>query len=358
MKDTAIRLIKEIESFGYEAYIVGGFVRDQYFSHPATDIDIVTNLPLDVLSIYAVGDLSKNKRGFEVIIVEYEGCKFEVASFRGDSIYDDLKRRDFNINSLAMCSDGVLIVPDDFDSSILKIGGAGEELFEEDPLRVLRGVRMAIKYDLDIEEETFLLMKKYAPHISKIDTHRVYEEFMKGLSLNKWRSYLDLCYKVGIPFISEEIPRGVSSIEDIHSRFLYVILHQDKELLEKYLRIPNEMMELHRFYLKCWEMSFYKPCEDYDLYEYLSRNEDYYKHSVPIYKDCGFHNIVNVCDAVIYAGNLNKELFVAGKDVCEILNIPSSPRVGWLIKEANRIIMKSSSYVNKIELLHTLKHFV
>ena len=358
MKDTAIKLLKEIESFGFEAYIVGGFVRDHYFSLPASDIDIVTNAPLDMLKPYAVGDLSKNKIGFEVIIVEYEGCKFEVASFRGDSIYDDLKRRDFNINSLAMCSDGVLIVPDDFDSSILKIGGAGEELFEEDPLRVLRGVRMAIKYDLDIEEETFLLMKKYASHISKIDTHRVYEEFMKGLSLNKWRSYLDLCYKVDIPFIIEEIPRGVSSMEDIHSRFLYVMMHQDKELLEKYLRIPNEMMDLHRFYLKCWEMFFYKPCEDYDLYEYLSRNEDYYKYSVPIYKDSGFHNIVNVCDAVIYAGNLNKELFVTGKNVCEILNIPPSPRVGWLIKEANRIIMKSSSYVNKIELLHTLKHFV
>ena len=86
MKDSAIRLIKEIESFGFEAYIVGGFVRDHYFSVPSSDIDIVTNIPLDVLSIYAVGDLSKNKNGFDVIIVSYEGHKFEVASFLCNSI--------------------------------------------------------------------------------------------------------------------------------------------------------------------------------------------------------------------------------------------------------------------------------
>jgi hypothetical protein len=358
MKDIAIKLLKEIESFGYEAYIVGGFVRDHYFSRHATDIDIVTNAPLAMLSPYVVGDLSKNKRGFDVIIVEYEGYKFEVASFRGNSIYDDLKRRDFNIDSLAMCSDGVLIVPDDFDSSILKIGGAGEELFEEDPLRVLRGVRMAVKYDLDIEEETFALMKKYAPFLAKIDMHRVYEEFMKGLSLDNWRKYTDLCYKVGIPFVLIERNTAGDNVSCVHSRFLYIMRYMNENEIEKFLRIPNDIKELFKFYRRCWKDVSYKPCDDYDIYDYIKRNREFYRLCYPVYEDLGDHDIILYCDYLLRKGMSKESRFVTGKDVISILALPNSPRVGSLIREANRLIMKTDRSLDKRDLLHRLNNII
>ena len=360
MKDSAIRLIKEIESFGFEAYIVGGFVRDHYFSVPSSDIDIVTNIPLDVLSIYAVGDLSKNKNGFDVIIVSYEGHKFEVASFRGNSIEEDLRKRDFNINSLAMCSDGVLIVPDDFDASILKIGGAGEELFKEDALRVLRGCRMAVKYNLDIEEETFNLMKKYAKKVQyMIDPYRVYEEFMKGLALKEWGKYANLCYEIGFPFVANEY-NIVAEEEpwDIRTRFLYVMRHCSEDFLEEHFRLPNDMKTLLRFYRRCWEVSYYNPWNDYALYTYLCENRKYYELTWPVYQEIGDYEVVIKCDEVLKRGDRKREMFVSGKDIQSILGLANSPKVGSLIREANRLIMSSDFYLEKKELLHKLKFIV
>mgnify|MGYP003305980163 CR=1 FL=1 len=362
MFNSAINLMKEIKSFGFDAYIVGGCVRDILMdgSGKITDIDIVTNIPLDILKIYETADISKNKKDFDVIIVEYEGHKFEVASFRGENIYEDLKNRDFTINALAMNVNGEIIGHDiskkDIENKILRIGLKGEELFKEDALRVLRGCRMAVKYNLDIEEETYNLMKKYAKKVQyMIHPYRVYEEFMKGLALEEWGKYANLCYEIGFSFITNEYNIVIEKEPwDVRTRFLYVMRHCDEKFLKEHFKLPNDMKTLLRFYRRCWEVSYYNPWNDYALYTYLCENRDYYELTWPVYQEISDYEVVLKCDEVLKRGDRKKTMFVSGKDIQSILGFANSPKVGFLIREANSLIMNTDFVLNKKELLYKL----
>lgn len=197
--DTAKELLFKIKSLGYEAYIVGGTPRDILMKIEPEDIDITTNCPVDILDKnFTTHDIGKS-RDFGIVVIVYEGERFEVAQFRTESDYDgvrpgkvemvgsieaDLKRRDFTINALAMDEYGVVhdFIGSSYDIEYKLIRAVGNpvERFTEDYVRMIRAARFASMDGFVIEAETEKAIKDMAPLVRLITPERIRLELIKA----------------------------------------------------------------------------------------------------------------------------------------------------------------------------------
>lgn len=196
-------LIPLIEE-GYEAYIAGGSIRSLLFHEDPHDVDICTSAPEKVLRklFPQLIDISKNMN-LQVYSVKIGKHSYEIAHFRCNEKYSngrtpdsvefecsakqDAARRDFTINSMFMTYDDEIIDffggKEDIQNRILRAVGNPEERFAEDYLRILRAVRFAAKYDLQIEENTRKAMMNKSKGLLKLPPERIVTEFEKMMSL-------------------------------------------------------------------------------------------------------------------------------------------------------------------------------
>jgi poly(A) polymerase/tRNA nucleotidyltransferase (CCA-adding enzyme) len=189
----------------FSAYLVGGCVRDLILKRKPKDWDITTNAkPDEILKIFGDSAFYENRFGTVGIKTgsEDESLKvIEVTTFRIEGKYsdfrrpdevqfaekleDDLKRRDFTINALALDSEGKIIDYfnglKDLKNKIIKTVGDPEERFREDVLRLMRAIRLACELDFEIEEKTFQAIKKFADLIQYIANERIRDEFNRIL---------------------------------------------------------------------------------------------------------------------------------------------------------------------------------
>jgi tRNA nucleotidyltransferase (CCA-adding enzyme) len=196
------RIINKLEEKGYEAYIVGGSVRDLLIGRKPHDYDINTKaLPEEIVEVFKeYKTLEIGKKFGTIVVVQNEGI-VEVTTFRSDGEYidgrrpeevyfskelkDDLSRRDFTINAMAYNKNMGLI--DYFDGrgylkhKLIKTVGDPQERFKEDYLRVIRAIRFAAELEFFIEDETYKACKDYSQHLSHISIERIREEFFKIL---------------------------------------------------------------------------------------------------------------------------------------------------------------------------------
>lgn len=198
MKGTALKLLKKIEDYGFEAYIVGGYVRDYVMDIKSIDIDICTNAtPKDLNAIFKDSVLPNEKYGSITVI--YNKIRFEITTFRKDIKYinnrfpakvkyinhldQDLKRRDFTINTLCMNSNGDIIDlldgKEDIESKIIKMVGNPKYRLKEDALRILRAIRFATIFNYELEEKLKIYIKRYGYLLKKLSYHRKKEELDK-----------------------------------------------------------------------------------------------------------------------------------------------------------------------------------
>ncbi|GED66705.1 CCA-adding enzyme [Brevibacillus reuszeri] len=199
--ELAKRVLETLEENGFEAYFVGGCVRDWLLNRPVHDIDICTNAhPGDVMRLFPDHVPTGLKHG--TVSVKIEKQLFEVTTYRTEGKYEDyrrpvdvqfvaqlrldLERRDFTINAMAMDRNGNLQDPfggrADLKACLIRAVGTASERFQEDALRLLRGVRFAAQLGFSIEEETLSAMKDTAPLLSYIAVERVREELNKTIS--------------------------------------------------------------------------------------------------------------------------------------------------------------------------------
>ncbi|NRF89743.1 CCA tRNA nucleotidyltransferase [Paenibacillus frigoriresistens] len=193
----SIVLTKLTES-GYEAYLVGGCVRDAVLGRPIKDIDIATSaLPDQVMSCFPRTAPTGLQHGTVTVILS-QGT-YEVTTFRKETEYEgfrrptsveyisdlteDLKRRDFTMNAMAMDAAGVVLDPfagqQDLGLGVLRCVGAAEERFGEDALRMLRCVRFASTYGLEVEASTWQALLAQAPLLRHIAMERVRSELQR-----------------------------------------------------------------------------------------------------------------------------------------------------------------------------------
>ncbi|MFK7695728.1 CCA tRNA nucleotidyltransferase [Paenibacillus sp. HJGM_3] len=198
MEQVGKRLLRQLTTQGYEAFWVGGCVRDKLLGRPLKDIDIATSAtPDDVMRLFPHSIPTGLQHG-TVTVVE-ERIPYEVTTFRRETDYadhrrpksveyvselqEDLNRRDFTINAIAMDADGSIVDPfggrDDLKRGVLRCVGEAKERFEEDALRMLRCIRFACEYGLQIEAATWQALLEHAPLLRYIAMERVQAELDK-----------------------------------------------------------------------------------------------------------------------------------------------------------------------------------
>ena len=209
-------IISRLEENGYEAYAVGGCVRDSIIGRVPEDWDITTSAkPHEVKKLFQATIDTGLQHGTVTVVVEKEG--YEVTTYRLDGDYsdgrhpdrvaftssltEDLRRRDFTINAMAYSEKTGLI--DQFDGEkdledrVIRAVGDAEERFSEDALRMLRAIRFAGQLNFDIAGKTFDAIKKLSPNISKVSVERIAKELEK-LILSGNPEYVGLVYETGI----------------------------------------------------------------------------------------------------------------------------------------------------------------
>ena len=198
--EKAAHIIHTLQAAGYEAYVVGGCVRDAILGRKAADWDITTSaLPPEVKALFSRTLDTGLRHGTVTVMLEREG--FEVTTYRVDGEYEDgrhpkeviftpslaedLKRRDFTINAMAYSPKAGLI--DEFEGMedlrrgiIRAVGDAGER-FTEDALRILRAVRFSAQLGFAIEEETEQAISPLAGNLRDISAERIQAELVKLL---------------------------------------------------------------------------------------------------------------------------------------------------------------------------------
>lgn len=199
--EKANEIITTLTAAGYEAYVVGGCVRDAILGREAADWDITTNAkPEQVKTLFPRTVDTGLQHGTVTVLNGKEG--FEVTTYRIDGEYldgrhpeqvlftpnllEDLKRRDFTINAMAYNEkEGLVDAFDglgDLERGQIRCVGDPRERFTEDALRILRAVRFSAQLDFKIEAETKAALAEFAPRLRKVSAERIQVELMKLLT--------------------------------------------------------------------------------------------------------------------------------------------------------------------------------
>lgn len=191
------KVLNTIEKNGYEAYIIGGYVRDYLLNKKSFDIDICTNaLPKKVKELFPNGELTNygnlffkiKKYGFEITTyrkeINYENRRPKEIVYINNLI-EDLSRRDFTINTICMNQNGMIIDLlngyEDLKNRKLKMVGDPNLKLKEDPLRILRAIRFATMLDFKIEKSLLEAIKINYKNVKNLSSYRIKEELDKIL---------------------------------------------------------------------------------------------------------------------------------------------------------------------------------
>jgi tRNA nucleotidyltransferase (CCA-adding enzyme) len=231
---TAKAVCELLQKANYEAYLIGGSVRELLLNKIGTDIDICTNaLPCRIKSVFWLFPVYNIGEKFGTITVLYNGEKVEITTYRSESQFtdkrnelnikfesslkEDLKRRDLTVNAMAFnpCT-GELIDffngKEDLNNHIIRFVGEPTERIKEDPLRMLRAIRFSAKLNSVIEENSFNAIKQNANLIKNVAYERIKEELLKILSIKDCSFALEYLLKTGI---LEQILPELSKLERV-----------------------------------------------------------------------------------------------------------------------------------------------
>lgn len=254
MPRNGLNVIKALHSNGYEAYFVGGCVRDLMLGKEPNDWDICTNATPE----QTISALKKSRYKYHTVGIEFGTVtaicgqeEYEITTYRKDGEYsdnrrpdsvvlvsnikDDLSRRDFTINAMAFDPFKKELIDLYGGYTHLKEGklvavGDADKRFKEDALRILRALRFAIKYNLEIDEDTDNAMKDNYMLLSNISLERITSELEKILTSgeNVWEYFLKYDYIIGqiIPELKPCIGFDQNNkyhIHDVYEHILYVV---------------------------------------------------------------------------------------------------------------------------------------
>lgn len=223
---------------GYEAYIVGGFVRDYLLNINSNDYDICTIArPNDLINMF---DIIDNNYGS--VKINYNNSLYEITTYRRDlnyinnrkpamiefvdTLYEDLQRRDFTINTICMDKDNNIIDllhgKNEIKNKIIKVVGDTDTKISEDSLRILRAVRLATTLNFKLDHELYKTIKKYNYLVKKLSYYRKRQELDKI-------------------FLSNNIDYGIKLLKELElDKYLEINLNINKtDLLGIWAQINN-----------------------------------------------------------------------------------------------------------------------
>src|SRR6266567_579373 len=227
------RIVRTLRGAGYECYLVGGSVRDLLLGRPSVDVDFTTNArPLELQRLFP---RSHYENRFGTVLVRSGGRYREVTTYRGEGRYsdhrhpdeirfvdrleEDLQRRDFTVNAMAMDDSGHVIDPfggrADLDAQLIRAVGNPAERLAEDPLRMMRAVRLAVQLNFSIEPSTAATIRRDSALLAMISRERIRDELLKILACDRAATGIELLNELGLlPDVLPELaPTRQSIIE-------------------------------------------------------------------------------------------------------------------------------------------------
>lgn len=219
-RDFAIWITQKLSDAGHVAYFAGGCVRDQLLGTPPSDYDVATDAgPLRIRDIFGSSRTLMIGESFGVVCIqgkkEFPEQRVEVATFRSDATYSDgrhpdyvtftdaehdAQRRDFTINGLFYDPQQDRVIDyvggqEDLKNKILRCIGDPDARFNEDKLRILRAVRFAARFSLELDRTTYEAMCRHAREIARVSPERIAAELRKMFILPKRAWAVDLLAK-------------------------------------------------------------------------------------------------------------------------------------------------------------------
>ncbi len=233
-------ILKVLEDNGHRAYAVGGCVRDLLMGRPPTDWDVTTDASPERLqelfpdSFYdnAFGTVTVKTRSDDPVV-----WTVQVTPFRTEGVYsdkrhpdtvtfaktleEDLSRRDFTINAMALDLAGTLTDPyggrADLDAKLVRAVGEAHERFDEDALRMMRAVRFAAQLGFAIEDKTLQAITEQSAGLAQISAERVRDEFTKIIDAPGAVTGVQLLEDVGLlEYIVPELREGIGVSQNLH----------------------------------------------------------------------------------------------------------------------------------------------
>lgn len=370
-------VLNTIKSNGFDCYIVGGCVRDFLLGEPIKDFDITTNARPEVIEnmfekTYDVG------KSFGTIIVHHNDMDIEVTTFRSekydrqsrkpeveysDNIEEDLSRRDFTINAIAYdLSNDKFVDPyngrDDIRNKIIRTTGNPVTIFKDDPLRILRMVRFASKYEgFKVEDETNKCAEELCLELSKVSAERKRDELEKILNYDySLFSYIlsNIFENISLyTYLVNKNMHFVSKIICLSNRCVNVSdLKEEFKLTNKEEKILSSCLnKVHN----CGTIKDYQSFK-YSIFDIGLENMDYFIESYNEYWDV---DLSEYRDKLLESNDpiSLKQLKITGSDLIQ-LGIKEGYKIGFVLKKCMIKVIFDELENTKESLLEYAKNFI
>ena len=363
-------IIRRLEAAGHEAVFVGGAVRDYVLGKPAKDIDIATSAePDEVKSVFSNTVDVGVDHGTVLVIVE--GEPIEVTTYRTEGTYtdhrrpddvqfvkylrEDLLRRDFTINALALTKDGELIDlfggRQDLENKIIRAVGIPADRFDEDALRMARAIRFSSVLDFDIEKNTLQAIQKNAIQISHVSIERLKIEMDKlfvGANPVKAFTYLETSHLgSAIPLFPnnlEALERVVPFMTAVEGWAFFATIGKfpPAEIARVY-KLSNDE---RKFISSVYEAFKKRVVEPFTIDEYYTFNLPVLTCTEKFYRAV-YVNASTLTDSELEVGKKSlpiqstQDLAVDGKDLIEWAGITGGKWTGNWIKKIEHAVLHS-----------------
>ena len=270
-------IIQELKKNGFEAFIVGGCVRDLLRKAEPNDWDVATNANPEQIGKTFKKSFADNQFGTVTVLTDSQDQKLkeiEITPYRTESRYsdkrhpdevrwaktikEDLARRDFTINTIAIDLKGsrqeiidLFNGQEDLENKIIRAVGNAEDRFSEDALRMMRGVRLATTLGFEIEQETKKAIKKNSSLLQAISKERIRDEFMKIIMADKAVDGVELLRELDLlKYIIPELEQGCGisqnkhHIYEVYEHNLLSLKYAVKRKFNKYVRLASLLHDI------------------------------------------------------------------------------------------------------------------
>lgn len=364
-------VLQRLEAAGFEAYFVGGSVRDMLLQKPIHDVDIASAaFPEEVKKQFDKTVDTGIQHG--TVMVLDHGLGYEITTFRTESTYtdfrrpdtvtfvrslsEDLQRRDFTINALAMTYDGEIV--DLFDgladlsAGVIRAVGEAEVRFTEDALRMMRALRFSAQLGFQIAPDTRAALQRLAPNLAKIAVERIRVEFEKLLMGQQAAASLAMAIEDGIvTYLPGQLDQWqfdaiMTDLEDQQPATIPVVW---AHLLTRSTLNESEMTT----FMRTWKTSrdlIKMATAVVPVARHIARRDLWTLYQIYDYRDVLMHvlRLIRTDDAVIadvdamFAAlpiHHTRELRVAGGQLIAEQIVQPGPQMGRILKQIERAVV-------------------
>jgi poly(A) polymerase len=390
MLDIIFTLAQAFQAQQKQLYMVGGTVRDVLLHRgQSNDADLATDArpdeikrivaPTNPTTVVLVGER------FGTVRLYYGNDIIEITTFRserynpesrkpevcfGDSLYEDLRRRDFTINAMARDPlTGVIIDPyngrQDLEAHILRaVGNEPDKRFDEDPLRLLRAVRFAAQLDFTIEPETWASIVRQAPKLQKISRERIRDEMNKLLTSPHPAKGLDLLVELGLmEWIIPEVLelRGVSqqpqartvTTKDVYMHVLRVVERSAPRLKTRWAALLHDIAKPRTRTIEDNKIHFFGH-EDVgavmarDILKRLHFDRDFIESVSKLVK---LHMRANAYTSDWTDGAVRRLMLDVGDDLPDLLDLSQADITSYRVEKVNRAVARVAELAERCQRL-------